>query len=359
MKFVDEVALEVHSGKGGDGCIAFRREKYRPMGGPSGGDGGRGGSVILRADPQLATLLDLRYMRIVRAKDGHPGEGSDRYGASADDVVLRVPAGTMVYDAATDALLGDLAAPGSELVAARGGQGGRGNIHFKSPTQQAPRKAEPGEPGETRRLRLELKLLADVGVIGYPNTGKSTLISRLSRARPKIADYPFTTLVPTLGVVPVGDQDGFVMADVPGLIEGAAQGAGLGHRFLRHVERCRVLVELTCLLPEDEPGPAPMLRKLEVLEAEMARYSPTLAAKPRVVAVSKLDLPDVRAALPALREALVESGRASDPAEVLAFSAVTGEGLPELVGAIHALLQAHTRPPAGADAEDQGPALSG
>jgi GTP-binding protein len=304
--------------------------------------------VILRADPQLSTLLDYKFTRIIRAGDGRPGEGSDRYGASADDVTLRVPVGTLVYDADSGQALGDLDRPGAELVAARGGKGGRGNIHFKSATQQAPRKAETGEPGESRRLRLELKLLADVGVVGYPNTGKSTLISRLSRARPKIADYPFTTLVPTLGVVPVGDHDGFVMADVPGLIEGASEGAGLGHRFLRHVERCRVLVQLTCLLPEDEPTPEAMLKKLDVIEQEMARYSPALAAKPRVVAVSKLDLPDVQAALAGLRRALLARGFS---AEVLAFSAVTGEGLAELVGAIHALLREHARPPAEADDE--------
>ncbi|HOX45838.1 MAG TPA: GTPase ObgE [Myxococcota bacterium] len=346
MKFVDEVTLEVHSGKGGDGCIAFRREKYRPMGGPSGGDGGRGGSVILRADPQLATLLDYKFMRIVRADNGRPGEGSDCYGAAGEDVVLPVPVGTLVYDAETDEPLGDLDRPGAELVAARGGKGGRGNIHFKSSTQQAPRKAEPGEPAESRRLRLELKLLADVGVVGYPNTGKSTLISRMSRARPKIADYPFTTLVPTLGVVAVGDHDGFVMADVPGLIEGASEGAGLGHRFLRHVERCRVLVELTCLLPGDPPEPEAMLDKLDVLEREMARYSPELAAKPRLVGVSKLDLPEVQAALPGFKAALAARGQEG---EVVAFSAVTGQGLPELLGAIHAMLQAHERQPGPAD----------
>jgi GTP-binding protein len=344
LKFIDEVTIEVRAGKGGDGCIAFRREKHHPLGGPSGGDGGRGGSVTLEVDPQLATLLDYKYTRIVKAANGRPGEGSDCYGAAGEDVLLKVPAGTLVFEADTGELLADLSAPGARLVAARGGQGGRGNIHFKSSTQQAPRKAELGTPGEARRLRLELKLLADVGVVGFPNTGKSTLISRVSRARPKIADYPFTTLVPNLGVVALGDHGGFVMADVPGLIEGASEGAGLGHRFLRHVERCRVLVVLTTLLAGDEPGPEAMLRQLEVLDREMLRHSPNLAEKPRLVALSKLDLPDVEAALPALSEALAARGQ-----ELVAFSAVTGQGVTELLAAIFALLERHGRPPAPPD----------
>ncbi len=333
MNFVDEVEIDVQSGRGGDGCISFRRERFRPRGGPDGGDGGRGGSVILLADGGLTTLLDQRYTRIYKARNGQPGMGNDRYGAAADDVLVKVPKGTLVFDAQTGEQLGDLDHDGARLVVAEGGAGGRGNIHFKSSTNQAPRRAEPGEPGQARRLRLELKLLADVGVVGYPNTGKSTLVARLSRARPKIADYPFTTLVPTLGVVALGDGESFVMADVPGLIEGAADGHGLGHRFLRHVERCRLLIHLTTWMPGDPDGPDALLERLEILEAEMERYDPAVAAKPRLVAVSKLDLPDVRARVEDLRTRLAERG-----VELLAFSAVSNEGLDALMGAIGRML---------------------
>jgi len=333
MNFVDEVEIEVQSGRGGDGCISFRRERFRPRGGPDGGDGGRGGSVILVADGGMTTLLDQRYTRIYKARNGQPGMGNDRYGAAAEDVLVKVPCGTLVYDAESGEQLGDLDEDGARLIAAKGGEGGRGNIHFKSSTNQAPRRAEPGEPGQFRRLRLELKLLADVGVVGYPNTGKSTLVARLSRARPKIADYPFTTLAPTLGVVGLGEHDSFVMADVPGLIEGAAEGHGLGHRFLRHVERCRLLIHLTTWMPGDAGGADAMLERLDILESEMERYDPSVAAKPRLLAVSKLDLPEVRDRLDDLRQKLTERG-----VEVLAFSAVSNEGLDELVGAIAKLL---------------------
>jgi GTP-binding protein len=329
MNFVDEVEIEVTSGRGGDGCISFRRERYRPKGGPDGGDGGRGGSIILQADPGLTTLLDQRYTRSYKARNGQPGMGSDRYGAAAADVTVRIPVGTLVFDAESQELLADLDHQGAQVVVARGGQGGKGNIHFKSPTHQAPRKAEPGQDGEHRRLRLELKLLADVGVVGFPNTGKSTLVARMSRARPKIADYPFTTLAPTLGVVSLGEHNSFVMADVPGLIEGASQGHGLGHRFLRHVERCRLLIHLTTWMPGDPEGPEPLLERLDILEREMALYSPQLVEKPRLVAVSKLDLSEVRERLEPLRAALAARG-----VELLAFSAATSEGLDRLLGAI-------------------------
>lgn len=336
MNFVDEVEIEVRSGRGGDGCISFRRERYRPRGGPDGGDGGRGGSVVLEADEGLSTLLDQRYTPAYRARNGQPGMGSDRYGASAEDVIVRVPVGTLVFDAASGEQLADLDQHQARVVAARGGAGGRGNIHFKTSTQQAPHRAEPGQPGEQRRLRLELKLLADVGVVGHPNTGKSTLVARLSRARPKIADYPFTTLAPTLGVVPLGEHSSFVMADVPGLIAGAAEGHGLGHRFLRHVERCRLLIHLTTWLPGDPPGAEALIARLQQLEREMQRYDPELAAKPRIIAVSKLDLAEVRESLAGVRRHLTERGD-----DLVAFSAATGEGLDALLRAVQTTLAAN------------------
>jgi len=324
--FVDRVQLELQAGKGGDGCVSFRREKYVPYGGPNGGDGGRGGSVILRADLELTTLLDQRYTKHYHARNGQPGMGSDCYGAAAEDLLVRVPVGTLVYDEGTGELLADLDRHGAELVAAKGGKGGRGNIHFKSSTQQAPRKAEAGGPAELRRLRLELRLLADVGVVGVPNAGKSTLVSRVSRARPKIADYPFTTLVPTLGVVSLGESDSFVIADVPGLIEGAHQGAGLGDRFLKHVERCALLVHLVTWLPGDPPEPELLLQRFDAIEREMALFSPGLSRKPRLVAVSKLDITEVRDLLPAVRKLFTKRKK-----KILAFSAATGEGLDKLV----------------------------
>jgi GTP-binding protein len=332
MKFVDEAEIDVRSGKGGDGCVSFRRERHVPRGGPDGGDGGRGGSVILKADRQLSTLLDHRYTRHYHAENGRPGMGKDKYGAAGDDLVVLVPVGTLAYDRDSGELLCDLDRDQAELVAARGGAGGRGNIHFKSPTQRAPTKAEPGKPGEERRLRLELKLLADVGVVGFPNAGKSTLVSRISRAKPKIADYPFTTLVPTLGVVAAGDHDSFVIADVPGLIEGAHQGAGLGHRFLKHVERCRVLVHLVTWEPGEEPDPSALVERFDSLEREMELFDPELAAKPRVIAVSKIDLPEVRSLLEAVTELLA-------PREIplIPVSSVTGEGLDQLIGELYRL----------------------
>lgn len=333
MKFVDEAEIDVRSGKGGDGCVSFRRERHIPRGGPDGGDGGRGGSVILRADRQLSTLLDHRYTRHYHAKNGRPGMGKDRYGAAGEDLLVLVPVGTLIYDRDSKELLCDLDRDQAELVAARGGAGGRGNIHFKSPTQRAPTKAEPGQPGEERRLRLELKLLADVGVVGFPNAGKSTLVSRISRAKPKIADYPFTTLVPTLGMVAAGDHDSFVIADVPGLIEGAHQGAGLGHRFLKHVERCRVLVHLLTWEPGEEPDPGALVKRFDSLEREMELFDPELAAKPRIIAVSKIDLAEVRSQLEAVIELLAPRG-----IPVIPVSSVTGEGLDRLVGELYQLI---------------------
>jgi GTPase len=330
MKFLDEAIIDVQSGKGGDGCVSFRREKYVPYGGPNGGDGGRGGSVILRADPELSTLLDQRYIKTYRAKNGQPGMGQDCYGRSAENLVIRIPVGTLVYDQPTGELLGDLDLPGSEIEVARGGRGGRGNIHFKSSTHQAPRKAEAGEPVEKRRLRLELKLLAEVGVVGFPNAGKSTLVSRVSRARPKIADYPFTTLVPTLGVVAIGDHESFVMADVPGLIEGAHRGAGLGDKFLRHVERCRILIHLVTWAPGEPADAKLLLDRFLILEKEMALYDESLSKKKRILAISKLDLPEVRSMVEEAKKLFEEL-----EIPVLALSAVSGEGVKELLGELH------------------------
>ncbi len=330
MRFVDEVTVEVRGGDGGNGSVAFRREKFVPFGGPAGGDGGKGGDVVFRADDRLSTLLDLRYRRKVIAKSGEPGRGKDQYGAAGEDLFVRVPVGTQVWDAESGAPVADLHTAGMEHVVARGGKGGRGNIHFATPQDRAPRRAEPGEPGAQRMLRLELKLLADVGLLGYPNVGKSTLIARISRARPKIADYPFTTLVPNLGVAMI-DERSFVVADIPGLIEGAAEGAGLGHRFLKHVERTRLLLHIVTLDPEPSRKP---LHDYDVLMKELERFDPELARRPMIVAVSKIDLPDVKKRVPTIRRGMKSRGIDT----VLPFSAATGEGIDELQRAIVKLL---------------------
>ncbi len=335
MQFVDEVLIDVVAGDGGNGCVAFRREKFLPLGGPSGGDGGRGGDVVIVAEERYHTLLDLQYRRVFRAQRGEDGRGKDQYGKAGADALLPVPVGTQVYDAETDQLLADLAAPGDRHVIARGGHGGRGNIHFATSKDRAPRRSEPGGEGEKRALRLELKLIADVGIVGFPNVGKSTFIAAVSRARPKIADYPFTTLTPNLGVVKLGADRSFVVADVPGIIEGAAEGAGLGLRFLRHVERNRLLLHVLSEDPDPEREP---LRDLEVMEAALARFSPTLAARPTMIALSKADLPEVQAAAPALREALAARGKT-----LHVFSAATGEGVEPLLIALEKGLAASPR----------------
>lgn len=339
MRFVDEVVVEVRGGDGGNGAVAFRREKYVPLGGPAGGDGGDGGDVIFRADERLSTLLDLRYRKRVLAKRGENGRGKDQYGKAGDDLIVRVPVGTQVFDAVSGAQVADLDDKGKEHVAAAGGRGGRGNIHFATPEDRAPRRAEPGTPGEQNALRLELKLLADVGLLGYPNVGKSTLISRLSRARPKIADYPFTTLVPNLGVVAIGEEGSFVMADIPGLIEGAAEGAGLGTRFLKHVERCRVLLHIVTL--DADPDRAP-LADFDVLMRELERFDPELAKRPMIVGVSKIDLPDVKKRVSVIKKGMAKRGITT----VLPFSAATGEGLDPLLYALGELLEANPIQPA-------------
>ena len=326
MQFIDECTIDVRAGNGGDGKAAFRREPNVPRGGPAGGDGGNGGSIILVADEQLGTLLDLRYQRTYKAKHGEPGFDRDKYGASAPDVLVRVPVGTVVYDIDSGEQLADLSAIGQRFVAAQGGKGGRGNIHFATSTNQAPTKAEPGEPGQERKLRLELKLLADAGLIGYPNVGKSTFISAVSRARPKIADYPFTTLVPNLGVVGLSGGRSFVLADIPGLIEGAAEGHGLGHRFLKHVERTRVLLHL--IEVSAEPGRDP-LHDYDVINRELARYSPELAKRPQIVALSKMDLTETREAYESWRDQFAARG-----IELHAVSAATGHGVQDLLEAL-------------------------
>lgn len=331
MKFVDDVRIFVRSGKGGDGCVSFLREKYRPRGGPDGGDGGRGGDVVLVGDEGLGTLLDFRYQRHYRAENGIPGMSRQMYGRRGEDRRIRVPMGTEVHDAETEEYVGEILEHGQELVVATGGAGGRGNMHFATSTQQAPRHAEPGGAWEERWLRLTLKLIADVGLVGFPNAGKSTLISRISAAKPKVAEYPFTTLTPKLGVVRSGDEGGFVVADIPGLIEGAADGAGLGHRFLRHVERVSVLAVLVCPSYEENRDPS---SDYDVLLKELRAYAPDLAAKPRVLILSKMDLTESQDVLPELRELAREEGIPFFP-----ISSVTGEGLPELVQALGRIVE--------------------
>ncbi|MCP3138837.1 GTPase ObgE [Pyxidicoccus xibeiensis] len=331
MKFVDEVRIFVKGGDGGNGSVSFRREKYIERGGPNGGDGGNGGSVIFVADPQLTTLLDYRYQQHHWAKGGEHGMGNDCNGRGAEDMILRVPVGTLVKDAGTEELLVDLSEPGQRWVAAKGGRGGLGNMNFATSTRQTPRFAQDGTKGEEHTLRLELKLLADVGLLGFPNAGKSTFISRVSRARPKVADYPFTTLVPNLGMVQYKDGLSFVMADIPGIIEGASEGVGLGHQFLRHVERCKVLVHLIDMGAEGE-GREP-LHDFDVLNRELEKYSQTLSGKPQVVAANKQDLPDAQAKLAPFTEALRERG-----IRVYPVSTATGEGMQPLMDAVAEVL---------------------
>jgi GTPase len=344
MKFVDEVRIHVKAGDGGNGAVAFRREKYVDRGGPSGGDGGNGGSVIFEADPQLTTLLDYRYQQHHRARNGEGGMGSDCNGRSSEDLVLKVPVGTIIRDADTEEALADLNTAGERVVVCKGGRGGLGNMNFATSTRQTPRFAQDGTPGEERMLRLELKLLADVGLLGYPNAGKSTLISIVSRARPKIADYPFTTLVPNLGLVQYKDGLSFVMADIPGLIEGASEGVGLGLQFLRHVERCKVLIHLLDMGAEGE-GREP-LHDFDVLNEELRKYSEELSRKPQVVAANKLDLPHAQERLAALTEEMRKRGIAVFP-----VSCATGLGMQPLLDTVAEVLftgktdKLHVEPP--------------
>jgi GTP-binding protein len=328
--FVDEIEIYVKGGDGGAGCVSFRREKYVPYGGPDGGDGGDGGDVWLEADPNLSTLLDYHYRRHYEAGRGEHGKGAHRHGARGRDLILRVPVGTMVWDRDSGALLGDLTEPGQRLLVQRGARGGRGNARFASPTHRAPRYAEPGRYGEGRWLRLELKLLADVGVIGFPNAGKSTLVARVSAARPRIAPYPFTTLVPTLGLVRLDAERSFVIADLPGLIPGAAEGRGLGHQFLRHTERTRLLLHLVDLDPATGRDP---VEDLEVINAELRAYSPALSERPQIVVGNKIDLPGT-----AERRAALAAHCSARGVPFVAISAATGAGLSELVTRVAAAL---------------------
>jgi GTP-binding protein len=334
MKFVDEALIEVHAGSGGDGCASFRREKFIPRGGPNGGDGGRGGSVFAVADGNLNTLIDYRYARIHRARNGESGQGSDCYGKSAPDVVLRVPAGTVVSDAESGAVVADLAHDGERALLAAGGSGGLGNLHFKSSINRAPRQFTRGEPGETRRLKLELKVLADVGLLGMPNAGKSTLIRAVSAARPKVADYPFTTLHPQLGVVRADVSRSFVIADIPGLIEGAAEGAGLGHQFLRHLARTRLLLHLVDLAPFD-PDADPV-REAKAIVKELRKFDEGLYRKPRWVVLNKADLLEPAERARAVKRFLARFGWKG---RSFVVSALTGDGCRELMFAIAEYLQ--------------------
>jgi GTP-binding protein len=325
--FVDRVTVDIEAGRGGDGCASFRREKYVPRGGPDGGDGGNGGSVIIVAEEGVDTLAPLVHRKHWRAKSGTPGSGSNRHGANADDLTIRVPPGTVILDAKAGYALKDLAESGHSVVAAQGGRGGKGNTRFKSSTNQAPRERTRGGDGEKRRITLELKVIADVGLLGKPNAGKSTLLSRVSRARPEIADYPFTTKIPNLGIVQVDSDRSLVMADIPGLIEGAHAGAGLGHEFLRHVERTCVLVHLVEPMPMD--GTDPVENYFSIRE-ELKQYDVDLADRPELVAVSKAELPGSDE----VRDRLAEA----TGGDVLLFSSVTGQGLNELVRGTDRLL---------------------
>lgn len=327
MQFVDEATIQVEAGRGGKGACSFRREKYIAMGGPDGGDGGDGGDVVLEADASLNTLIDFRYQSRYRAEHGASGHSKDMTGRCGKDLVIRVPSGTTVVDEDTLEILGDMATSGGRLVVARGGGHGFGNTHYKSSTNRAPRKTTPGFPGEIRRLRLQLKVLADVGLLGMPNAGKSTLLARVSASRPKIADYPFTTLTPNLGVVRIGEERSFVMADIPGLIEGAAMGAGLGTQFLRHLARCRVLLHLIEVAPLDGSNPVENAR---AIEAEVESYSPTLMRRPRWVVMTKTDVTtadETERVLHSMREAFPDR-------PVFGISAVSGEGIGVLTTAL-------------------------
>jgi GTP-binding protein len=329
MKFVDEATIDIAAGHGGAGCVSFRREKFIPFGGPNGGDGGRGGSVWAVADVNLNTLIDFRYTRRFEARNGEAGRGSDQFGAAGEDILLRVPVGTIFNDAETGERLCELLEPGERMLLAKGGDGGFGNLHFKSSTNRAPRQKTPGWPGEARKLKLELRVLADVGLLGMPNAGKSTLITAISNARPKIADYPFTTLHPNLGVVRVGPDQSFVVADIPGLIEGASEGAGLGHQFLRHLQRTELLLHLVDLAPFDGSDPVAQTR---AIVKELKAYDPGLHAKPRWIVLNKLDMVPVEE-----REARVKDfvRRLRWKGPVFAVSALARDGLEALVRAAY------------------------
>ncbi len=348
MKFIDEAIIQIHAGKGGDGVASFRREKYVPRGGPDGGDGGRGGSIWAVADRNINTLIDYRYARIHRAAHGQRGQGGNCYGRGGEDVVLRVPVGTVITDRVTGELVADLKRHEQKALLAKGGSGGLGNSHFKSSTNRAPRQFTRGEPGEERELRLELKVLADVGLLGMPNAGKSTFIRAVSAARPKVADYPFTTLHPQLGSVRIDHSRSFVIADIPGLVEGAAEGAGLGHQFLRHLARTRLLLHLVDIAPLDEH--ANPVREAKAIVRELRKFDPALQRKPRWLVINKIDLlpPEIREAR--WQQFVRDLGWRG---KTFIISALTGEGCRELCLAVAGELERRAKR-ARADAEEQG-----
>jgi len=351
MKFIDEATIQIKAGDGGRGMASFRREKYVPEGGPDGGDGGRGGSIIAIADRNINTLIDYRYARIHKAKNGEPGRGADQYGRGADDIILRMPVGTVISILETGEVVADLARDGQEIVLAKGGQGGLGNIHFKSSTNRAPRQYTLGEEGEEKELKLELKVLADVGLLGMPNAGKSTFIRSVSNARPKVADYPFTTLHPNLGVVRATDTIDFVIADVPGLIEGAADGAGLGIQFLKHLQRTRLLLHLVDMAPFDEN--VDPVKEARAIVAELKKYDAELYAKPRWLVLNKLDLIDDEAERKKRIADIVRRLRFKGP--VYSISAMKGDGTRELVREVGEYLETVKLAEEG-DANDAGAA---
>lgn len=323
MQFIDEVKIWVRGGDGGRGCVSFRKEKFAPRGGPDGGDGGKGGDVILIAEKGLSTLLDLRYQQSYKAENGAHGRGKNQTGKGGEDLFILIPVGTVVRQGETGEILKDLASEGEQFLAAKGGRGGRGNARFATPTRQAPRFGEDGEKGQQRWLKLELKLLADVGLVGRPNVGKSTLLGRISAAHPKVADYPFTTVTPHLGVVSYEEFKTFVMADIPGLIAGAHRGAGLGSKFLRHIERTMLLVHLMDVSPDPEGDP---WRQYKEINEELETFHPTLLEKPQLAVLNKIDLPAVRMRIPQIRESFREKG-----VELFTISALTGEGVDDVV----------------------------
>jgi len=346
--FVDEVDITVRAGRGGDGCVAFLREKYRPLGGPAGGDGGRGGSVVFQTHPGMRTLADFRGRRVLRAKSGQPGEGRNRKGKSAKNLIIKVPVGTIIHDRSTGEVIADLTKPRQRITVANGGKGGRGNARFATPTDRAPRKSEKGRPGESRELTLELRLLADVGLVGLPNAGKSTLIGAVSTVRPKVADYPFTTLRPSVGVVRLGDFVSFTMADIPGLIAMAHEGKGLGHQFLRHIRRTSIichLVEIPLYAEGSDVRFAAMVEAYRTIRAELEAYDAELARKPEVVCWTKADIlpsDDLRDfKRDCLRKFISETGC---PEPVMVISAVSGDGMGHLLGRLAKMLELDVKP---------------
>ncbi len=343
MKFVDEAFIDIAAGDGGNGCVSFRHEKYKEFGGPDGGDGGRGGHVFAVADPSLNTLVDYRYSRRHEAKRGQHGMGSDMFGAAGDDITLKMPVGTIISDAETGDILYELLQPGEVLTIAKGGDGGFGNLRFKSAINRAPRQKTPGHPGERKSLKLELKVLADVGLLGMPNAGKSTFIAAVSNARPKIADYPFTTLHPNLGVVRVGPEQSFVVADVPGLIEGASEGAGLGHQFLRHLQRTRLLLHIVDIAPFDEA--VDPVAQAKAIAAELKKYDPELYAKPRWLVLNKLDMVPLEEREVRVKD-FIRRMRYKGP--VYEISALTREGCEALIRDIYKHIRAQ-------QIQEQGP----